>query len=107
MRNTMAGFAILGALTLGAVTPVSARSLAVSSSVEHATALQRVGWDNCGPRCQEQRREVRARERERQRLAQHRREVRERERERQRLARHRWEEHRRWEQSHQSSSSRH
>jgi hypothetical protein len=72
MRKIMAGFAILGTLALGAVAPASAHSPAISPPVLQSHAVQQADWDNCGPRCQEHRREARERELQRQRWAQHR-----------------------------------
>ena len=72
MRKIMAGFAILGTLALGTMAPASAHSLAVSPPFMQSHPVQQVDWDNCGPRCQEHRREAREREWQRQRWAQHR-----------------------------------
>jgi hypothetical protein len=77
MRNYMAGFAVLGLLTVGTMASASARPLAVPP-VGPSPAVQQTEWDGCGPRCWEHRREER--ERERERRADHR----------------RWEEHRGW-----------
>lgn len=80
MRNIMAGIAVLGTLVIGTIAPASAHPLS-GPPVRQSPAVQQADWDDCGPRCQEHRREVREREWEHQRWAQHRRE----------------EEHRRWE----------
>jgi hypothetical protein len=74
MRNIMAGFAVLGLLAIGTVTPATARPLPVPP-VGQSLAVQQVDWDGdrCGPRCWEHRREAREREQEHQRWAQHRR----------------------------------
>ena len=74
MRNFMAGFAVLGLLAIGTVTPAIAHPLAVPN-VGPSLAVQQADWDRgeCGHRCQEQRREARERAQEHQRWAQHRR----------------------------------
>jgi hypothetical protein len=69
MRNIMAGFGALGLLTIGTGTAATAHTLSVSPVVMQSSIVQRVDSDDCGPRCQEHRREVR--EEERQRSAQH------------------------------------
>jgi hypothetical protein len=73
MRNIMAGFAVLGTLALGSMAPASAHPLAVPQPVVQSHGIQQADWENCGPRCSEHRREVREREQERHRWAQHRR----------------------------------
>ena len=71
MRNIIRGFAVLGALMLGMVTPAAARSPLAVPTIQQAPALQQVHWDNCGPRCWEHRREARERALERERWARH------------------------------------
>ncbi len=80
MRNIMAGFAVLGSLAVGVGASAAAHTMAPMAVVQ-PTAVQQADWDNCGPRCQDHRREAREREGQRQRWAQH----------------HQWEEHHRWE----------
>jgi hypothetical protein len=73
MRNFMVGYAVLGLLATGAMAPASAHFSAVQP-VGQSYGVQRADWDNCGPRCQEQRREAHERERAHERWeAQHRR----------------------------------
>jgi hypothetical protein len=75
MRNIMAGFAVLGSLAIGTVA-ATAHPLAVPP-VGPSVAVHQSDWDGgeCGPRCQEHRREAREQE-------------------------HRRWEHQRWEESH-------
>jgi Ni/Co efflux regulator RcnB len=80
MRNIMAGFAVLGSLAVGVGASAATHTMAPLAVVQ-PTAVQQADWDNCGPRCQDHRREAREREEQRQRWAQH----------------HQWEEHHRWE----------
>src|SRR5215213_7912054 len=72
MRSIMMGLAVLGTLAAGGIR-AEAHPLPASPAVVQPSAVQQVDWGYCGPRCQEQRREVRQREIERQRLAEHRR----------------------------------
>jgi hypothetical protein len=58
MRNIILGLTILGAL---AVAP-GARAAPTHQSMVHESMIQRVDFDNCGPRCQQHAREVRAQE---------------------------------------------
>jgi hypothetical protein len=78
MRNIKLGFAVLGLLAAGTLVPVSSYASPAPPRLVQPSAIQQADWDDCGPRCREHRREVRARE----------------------LERHRWAQHRRWEESH-------
>jgi hypothetical protein len=80
MRTIIAGLAALGLATVGSIGPAAAHNAPVTPMA--VAGVQQARWDECGPRCQEQRRIVH----ERERLAQHR----------------RWEEERHW---HESSRS--
>jgi hypothetical protein len=85
MRHFMAGLAVLGVLAAGVTVPASARPLSLPPA-EPSSAIQQAGWDGCGPRCREYRRDARERDWEHRRWAQHRRWE----------ERQRWEDHRGW-----------
>jgi hypothetical protein len=78
MRNIIAGCAALGLAAVATITPAGAHTLSAPGIVQ--PSVQQARWNECGPRCQEQRREIRQHELARERMAQH----------------HRWEEQRHW-----------
>lgn len=75
MHRLLSGFAVAGVLVIGSAMPTLARPVAYDAGARPAQ-IQHVDWDDhCGPRCQAERREARARQREieRRRIAEHRR----------------------------------
>jgi hypothetical protein len=77
MRNVMTGLVVLGLVTIGTGTAATAHPLG-TPAVKQTSIVERVDWDECGPRCREHRGEAHEREWEHRRWAEHR----------------RWEEHR-------------
>jgi hypothetical protein len=88
MRNIMVRFAVVGFLAVGVAAPATAYTLSAPMGVGQPNNIQRVDWDNCGPRCRDHQ-EARERGLEQQRWAQHR----------------RWEELHRWEESNRYPAS--